>query len=50
MAISWPNFDSGSNKAPEKPFPGTMSYQALYGLLTVTSKWLGLTHDNLDEQ
>ena len=38
VAISWPSFDSGSNKPTKMGFAGTSTYQALYGILTVTSK------------
>ena len=35
IAVSWPTFESGSNGAPEKPFNGIMSYNAINGLMMV---------------
>ncbi|XP_053190049.1 fibrocystin-L-like [Scomber japonicus] len=33
--ICWPSFLSSHNTAPEKPHPGTMSYNAIKGMMTV---------------
>jgi hypothetical protein len=35
VGISWPSFTAGSNKAPEKPFFGVMSYPSINGLQTI---------------
>lgn len=40
--ISWPTFESGHNNAPLKPHDGLMSYNAISGLLTVTSNTMHL--------
>ena len=39
VGLSWPTFTSGSNQAPRKGFKGIMSYQAIWGILRVTSKY-----------
>ena len=33
--VVWPTFTAGSNKAPEKPFKGIMSYNSIKGLMRV---------------
>lgn len=40
--ISWPTFESGHNSAPMKPHDGLMSYNAISGLMTVTSNKIHL--------
>ena len=38
IGVVFPNFMSGSNNAPKKPFAGIMNYNAIAGLMTLRSK------------
>lgn len=42
IGISFPTFSSSSNAAPEKPFKGITSYQAIKGVMDISGNITGL--------